>query len=160
MKHLILIVTSLFMLNMSSFAQSTQFDMSVFPKPDNGWMQHVIHLPEVDRKEMSNYKIEFYIGKYAEVDMCNTFGLIGELQEKELSGYGYNYFRFDTDGNVMGTLMGCSDRSMQTKFVKSRSLTMDYNSNMPIVVYTPKGYEVRYKIFKASKFEYKAQILK
>ena len=56
----------------------------------------------------------------------------------------------------MGTMMGCSDRSKQTKFVISRSLTMRYNPNMPIVIYTPQGYEVRYKIFKALDMEYKA----
>jgi len=145
------------MTHIAGLAQNTSsFDMSVFPQAEKGWAQHIINLPLVEQGADQNYKVEMYVGKYAEVDMCNSFGLLGELEEKELTGYGYNYYSFNTSGDIMGTMMGCSDRSKQTKFVISRSLTMRYNPNMPIVIYTPQGYEVRYKIFKALDMEYKA----
>ena len=36
------------------------------------------------------------------------------------------------------------------KFVTAPSLLVPYNSRLPIVVYVPEGYEVRYRIWNAS----------
>ena len=68
-----------------------------------------------------------------------------------------DYYNFTTNGNVASTNMGCLNAKPENKFVSSQPLLLDYNSNLPIVIYTPKGYSVQYKIFTADNTTYQAQ---
>lgn len=145
----------------NSFAQmNNQFDFSVFPPPKEGYVRYIIQLPSSSKEKDVNKKVEFYVGKYEKVDNCNSFGLIGKIHQKTVEGYGYSYYEFDTDGNIIGTLMYCNNRKLVEKFIIGESNLVDYNSRMPIVIDVPEGYVVQYKIFVAKEKEYKADILK
>ena len=109
----------------------------------------VIQLPE--QKDEAQYKVELLIGKTLEVD-CNQHRLGGELSQKTLEGWGYDYYRFDNVTSPVSTMMACPDGKKTEKFVTAylgdHSL-LRYNSKLPIVVYTPENIEVKYRLWKA-----------
>lgn len=132
----------------------TKVDTSIFPKPEEGYKQVVIEVPHSESD--ANKKLEFKIGKWMEVDGCNYFNLMGKLEEKDLSGWGYSYYTFETKGEVTATMMGCPDAPKRNLFVTAQPQLTRYNGKMPIVIYVPEGYDVTYSIYKTDGEEYKA----
>jgi len=133
-----------------SFAQEGNYeplDLEMFPKAETGFKQVYIQVPIIENEE--NYKIELHIGKEALVD-CNQHVLFGEVIEQTLEGWGYTYFKVNTDGSMASTKMACLDSKMERKFIKIAPQLLRYNSRMPVVVYVPEGISVKYKIFKAT----------
>ena len=124
-------------------------ETSMFPKPKEGQKQYIIKLPK--KQDESQYKIEVLIGKRETVDKCNQYHLAGKFVSKDLSGWGYTYYDFETQGNIRGTLMACPDGQKVEKLILAPGELTRYNSKLPIVVYAPDGYEVSYKIWSASK---------
>jgi ecotin len=142
---IVLLIVSTF-----SFAQEGNYeplDLEMFPKAETGFKQVYIQVPIIENEE--NYKIELHIGKEALVD-CNQHVLIGEVVEQTLEGWGYTYFKVNTDGSMASTKMACLDSKMERKFIKIAPQLLRYNSRMPVVVYVPEGISVKYKIFKAT----------
>ncbi len=133
--------------------QNIGHDLSMYPEPGGELERHIIALPKKENE--ADYKIEFYAGKTMEVD-CNKHTLAGELEEKTVLGWGYPFYEFNTDGNVMSTRMACAENSLHQAFVRANSMLIRYNSKLPIVVYIPEGYEVRYKIWNHDGTEYHA----
>ncbi|QTV06833.1 serine protease inhibitor ecotin [Faecalibacter bovis] len=150
----------LLLLNILTFSSITSFaqmkeDIKMFPKPDKDQVQKVIRVEPRDNE--NDFMIEIMIGKKTMTDSCNNHFLMGKLEENNLEGWGYSYYNFTTDGNIAGTLMGCSDNKSVEKIVYSPSEKVRYNSRLPIVIYTPKGYEVNYRIWSASDKTYNAE---
>ncbi len=87
-------------------------DISMYPVASDQEVQHVIELPALDNE--LNYKVAIFVAKEMEVD-CNSYFLQGSLVEKELEGWGYSYYSFETNGEVMSTMMGCPDNSFTKK---------------------------------------------
>jgi ecotin len=83
-----------------------------------------------------------------EVD-CNHHSMMGKIEEKDLQGWGYNYYEVDSKGETMSTLMACLDGKKTKKFVTTPSVLTRYNSRLPIVIYHPENLEVRYRIWSA-----------
>lgn len=133
-------------------------DPSIFPTPEKGYKQYIIEVPHSDLD--SSKKIEFKVGKWMEVDGCNYFNLNGSLQEHDLEGWGYTYFKFETNGEVASTMMGCPDAPKRNLFVSAKPQLTRYNGKMPIIIYAPEGYEVRYSIYTTDGDEYKAMELR
>lgn len=128
-----------------------QHDISMFPNAEEGFKRFFIQLEKLDNE--ADFQIEIYAGKTVEVD-CNKHTLIGELVEQNLSGWGYTYYNFDTKGEFRTTLMACPDNKKKFEFVKSPSKLIRYNSNLPIVVYLPITYQVKYKIWQRKPQEF------
>lgn len=123
------------------------FDRSVYPTASSDQRQIVIHLPAKEDLSMeSNYKVELIGGKTMTVD-CNRHGLDGSWEKKTVEGMGYTYYTFTSDGKAWSTMMGCPEESKHEAFVAAEPLMIDYNSRLPIVVYLPKGFELRYRIW-------------
>ena len=141
----------------SSMAQSivTKVDVSVFPEAEKGYKKMVIEVPHSNND--NNKKIEFTVGTWVEVDECNLHNLQGNFANKELTGWGYNYFVFSSNGDIMSTRKACPDNKMIRKFVTAPSQTVDYNGRMPIVVYVPEKYDVQFRIFTSDGDNYRAQ---
>jgi len=130
----------------SVIAQNNQ-DVSMFPQPKEGYKKIIIALPE--KKNENNLKLEFTVGKNVEVDKCNKHFLMGEIKEKNLDGWGYNYYEFTSKGDIAGTKMGCPTDEKVTKFITGEQLIVRYNSKLPVVIYVPENTEVKYRIWKA-----------
>lgn len=124
-------------------------DLSVFPAVSADQKQVVINLPAKESQAAEKkYKVELIAGKTMAVD-CNKYGLNGLLQEKTVDSMGYIYYTFSTNGETWSTMMGCPEESRHEEFVSAQPLMIDYNSQIPIVIYLPEGYELRYTIWTA-----------
>ena len=133
---------------MVTFAQKNmKIDYSMYPKAKDGYEQKIITLKTLPNED--NYSVEIFAGKKTLVDSCNHFFLAGAFEQKTVDGWGYDYFNFESNGNVGGTLMGCFDNKSVEKIVHAQSIQTRYNSKLPIVVYVPKSYTLEYRIWKA-----------
>lgn len=129
-----------------TIAQSND-DISMFPKPVGDKVQKVIQLNPLENEE--DYMVEVMIGKKIMTDGCNNYFLLGQIEEKNLDGWGYNYYNFESDGNVASTLMGCLNIKGEEKVVYAETKKVRYNSRLPIVIYAPNDVEVNYRVWKA-----------
>ncbi|QJI29268.1 serine protease inhibitor ecotin [Pseudomonas sp. ADAK18] len=124
-------------------------DIAPYPKADAGFVRQVIHLPAQNNE--ADFKVEILAGKTLDVD-CNLQRLGGMLEEKNLEGWGYSFYRLETVSSPISTMMGCPDGKTHKDFVPvvGDGFVLRYNSKLPIVVYVPKNVEVRYRIWSAS----------
>lgn len=152
-KSLVLGLIAIFsLMSMNTFAQKATAEakknLEAYPAATELLDRFVIYL---DKKANENdYKVEVIGGKIAEVD-CNVTRLNGGFSKEVVEGWGYDYLRFNSDGNMMKTMMICPDNKTKSEFVQATPIMVDYNSRLPIVVYAPKGYQVKYKIWSAGK---------
>lgn len=125
-------------------------DIAPYPKADAGHVRQVIHLPAKPQEQ--DFKVEILAGKTLLVD-CNQQRLGGVLEEKNLEGWGYPFYRLEKVSGPMSTMMACPDGKAHPEFVPvvGEGFMLRYNSKLPIVVYVPKDIEVRYRIWSASK---------
>lgn len=120
-----------------------------FPKAENGFTRQVIRLAPQTREE--DFQVEILAGKTLDVD-CNRQRLGGILEEKNLEGWGYPFYRLEKVIGPMSTLMACPDGKRKQDFVPviGDGFLLRYNSKLPLVLYVPKDVEVRYRIWSAS----------
>jgi len=121
-------------------------NLAPFPKTQDGFQRYVIHVPANGNDE--TYQVELIAGKTAQVD-CNMHRLSGNIAEKDLTGWGYSYYEFTTQGQMASTRMACPDRPKSEKFITGATKLVRYNSRLPIVVFVPNGYELKYRLWKA-----------
>lgn len=137
-------------LGFTTFAQAAPLEkFAPFPKPEAGFTRQVIHLAPLTAED--GFQVEILAGKTLDVD-CNRQRLGGMLEEKNLEGWGYPFYRLETVIGPMSTQMACPDGQRKKDFVPvvGDGFMLRYNSQVPIVVYVPKDIEVRYRIWSAS----------
>ena len=124
-------------------------DVAPYPEAEKGFTRQVIHLPA--QEDESAFKLEVLAGKELLVD-CNRQRLGGHLEEKDLKGWGYPYYRLEKVSGPATTLMACPDQNRTKAFVPviGDGFLLRYNSKLPVVVYVPEGVEVRYRVWSAS----------
>ncbi|MFS2094577.1 serine protease inhibitor ecotin [Pseudomonas sp. Pseusp11] len=135
---------------LSSVAQAATLEgVAPYPKPESGFTRQVIHL--APQKQEDAYQVEILAGKTLTVD-CNRQRLGGMLEEKNLEGWGYPFYRLEKVTGPMSTLMACPDGKRKQDFVPvvGDGFKLRYNSKLPIVLYVPNDVEVRYRIWSAS----------
>jgi len=127
--------------------QDAEKVLEPFPKAAEGMVRHVIQLKK--KSDESKFMVEIIPGKVMSVD-CNIHRLMGKLEEKDLQGWGYTYYDFTSNGQTTSTMMACN-KPNENKFVSGETKIVRYNSKLPIVIYAPQGFEVKYRIWKADK---------
>ncbi|WP_124641476.1 MULTISPECIES: serine protease inhibitor ecotin [Amniculibacterium] len=128
-----------------------QSEIKMFPKAKPGYKQVYIKVPAM--KNENDYKVEVFAGKTMLVD-CNNHRMMGDIDDKNLDGWGYTYYEVESNGQSTSTMMGCPDQTKTKKFIYMQPELLRYNSKLPIVIYAPKDMEVKYRIWKAdSKFQ-------
>jgi ecotin len=135
---------------LSSVAHAAKLEeVAPYPKPESGFTRQFIHLAPQSRED--DYQIEILAGKTLDVD-CNRQRLGGILEEKNLEGWGYPFYRLEKVIGPMSTLMACPDGKTKRDFVPvvGDGFMLRYNSKLPIVLYVPKDVEVRYRVWSAS----------
>jgi ecotin len=140
-------------INAQQNTRENSIDISMFPKAKDGHKLVYIELEPINNE--TNFQIELYAGKIAEVD-CNNYSLMGKFTETNLTGWGYTYFTFESNGHLRSTMMACPDAEKSEKFVISTSEFMGYNSKLPIVIYVPDSIAVKYKIWERQALEFDA----
>ncbi|MDX9714606.1 MAG: ecotin family protein [Dissulfurispiraceae bacterium] len=120
---------------------------AAFPKSMPGYDRYSIDLDKRDNE--NRYEVEVIVGKTDFFD-CNNHMLSGRFDKKTVQGYGYDYYVFRSDGRVASTLMACPDNSKKEQFIY-QSKKVRYNSRLPIIVFAPKGFQVKFNIWSAGK---------
>ncbi|MCP3869072.1 MAG: serine protease inhibitor ecotin [Gammaproteobacteria bacterium] len=124
-------------------------DLKPFPEAETGFKRKIIRVPPTDRD--LDHKVEILAGKQLPGD-CNTSWLGGELQKKTVKGWGYPYYVLHGAEHPASTMMACPEgQEKTTRFVQVRGegFLLRYNSKLPVVLYVPEGFEVRYRIWVA-----------
>ncbi|MCK8045494.1 serine protease inhibitor ecotin [Shewanella sp. 1CM18E] len=127
--------------------------IKMYPKPENGQVQHILTLPKLDNE--SDYMIEIEIGQSRMVD-CNKHSLNGDLQQLTVQGWGYNYYQVNSITDGPSTMMACFDQAKTEQFLTIRSdLMLKYDSRTAKVFYLPENTQIRYRVWQAtSEFDY------
>ncbi len=120
-------------------------NLKPYPETIDSLERYVIYVEQKDNERL--FEVELNAGKTLEVD-CNNHRLMGSFTEETVKGWGYNYYVFETDGHIASTMMMCPGPKTE-KFISGESTSVRYNSRLPIVVYLPKGYELKYRIWTA-----------
>ena len=132
--------------SMTLSAEPTKKDnIHMFPQAQEGYERHVVEVP----KSENDYdrRVELLIGKNMMVD-CNHHSFYGEITSVTLEGWGYIYLEVEKIESGATTMMACPEPKTE-KFISIRDELRRYNSRLPMVIYVPKGYEVRYRIWSA-----------
>jgi len=143
---LICLASVLATLNLYSQESISKIDLSIFPKPAKGYKMMVIEVPHSSNTDK---KISFYASKFMDTDTCNNYILSGTFEMKDLQGWGYHYYEFKTNGNVISTQMGCGENKTIGRLVNSQAETITYNGKMPTIIYIPENLTVQFKIYSA-----------
>ncbi len=83
---------------------------------------------------------------------CNRTWFGGELERRIAEGWGFSYFVLKNVGPAASSMMACPAGEVKTDAfvqVRGEGFLRRYNSKLPVVVYVPDGFEVRYRIWSA-----------
>lgn len=128
-------------------------NIHMFPQAKEGFERHVVEVPKSENDY--DHRVELRIGKNMMVD-CNHHSFHAEIKSVPLKGWGYKYLEVDNIQSGPTTMMACPEPKTE-KFISIRDELRRYNSRMPMVIYIPKGYEVRYRIWSAEQDVEKAK---
>lgn len=152
-----LMIIGLVTFSASAFAKDHS-ELKAFPAAKEGMERFVIVLPQKGRVEEDSFKVEIIVGREMLTDGINLVRLGNTIETRPLQGWGYTYYEVTESSETMSTLMAPPEGVAKVKrFVTTAPLQIRYNSRLPIVVYVPKGYEVRYRIWEASRNIRKAE---
>ena len=152
-----LLMLGLIVLGVST-AKAEHPELKAFPAAQEEMERFVIILPHKERGEENSFQVELIVGKEMLTDGVNLVRLANTIEARPLQGWGYTYYEVTGSSETLSTRMAPPEGTPKVKrFVSASPLHIAYNSRLPIVVYTPKGYEVRYRIWQASKKTRKAE---
>lgn len=134
-------------------------ELKAFPPAGEGMQRFVIVLPDESARGEDNLKVELIVGKEMLTDAVNQVRLGASIERRTVEGWGYDYYEVVGSDLTVSTLMAAPEGAPQEKrFVTAAPLLVRYNSRLPIVVYAPAGYELRYRIWSAGDATLSAEI--
>lgn len=133
-------------------------ELRAFPAAKEGMERFVIVLPHKERGEEDAFKVELIPGKTMLTDGVNLMRLGTKVEPRPLKGWGYTYYEVTGRDLAMGTLRAVPPGTPQVeRFVSGTPLLIRYNSRLPVVIYAPKGQEIRYRIWQTSEATERAE---
>ena len=149
--------TALLLLGVATYAAEHP-ELKPFPMPGPGMERFVIVLPHKERGEDEAFRVELVVGREMLTDGVNLMRLGNSIEPRILTGWGYTYYEVTGPLATMSTMMAPPPGTERVKrFVAAPALHIRYNSRLPVVVYVPEGFEVRYRVWEAPKTFAKAQ---
>ncbi len=144
----IFVFVSTLLIGACATAMSEDSKLDPWPAADAGETRFVIRLPALD--DEASHGVELEIGKDLEID-CNRHWFGGKLEHQVISGWGYPLYRLSGVAGPASTMMACPGQEKRTAFVavNLEDPLLRYNSKLPVVVYVPEGFTVRYRIWSA-----------
>jgi ecotin len=149
MKRILLLAALGAFLSSGAGAAGNDYGMKPYPPPEEGFKRLVFQVPPVENED--ERKVEIMVGKTMEVD-CNRVLIGGDLEQGTAEGWGFPYFFLKTAGPAASTLMACppgTEKRQAFVQVRGEGFLQRYNSKLPVVVYVPDGFEVRYRVWSA-----------
>ena len=133
-------------------------ELKAFPAATDGMERFVLTLPLKARGEDAHFKVELIPGKIMLTDGVNQMRHGSSIEARPLTGWGYTYYEVTGQDVAMSTMMAVPEGVQRTEqFVPGTTLMVRYNSRLPIVIYAPVGYEVRYRIWSTTEANEKAE---
>lgn len=140
------ILTSLLCLLNASAQATPHPELKAFPIAESGMQRWVINLPEKANED--DWKVELSAGTTLNTDGVNHVWLINSLEQQDLTGWGYTYYRIQGPAQAASTLMAAIPGRPETPhWVATQPIQIRYNSRLPIVVYAPTEFQVRYRLW-------------
>ena len=133
----------------TSLAFADSDNLKPYPLPEEGFERWVIHLEPCADEELR--KVEIIVGKSMEID-CNQHWFVGAIERETVPGWGYSYYIVRQVVGPASTLRACppgEEKHINFVRVRGDEQLWRYNSKLPVVVYVPDGFEVRYRIWAA-----------
>ena len=138
-------------------AETPKDKYSMFPEPEEGYVRYIVEVPKTENDY--DHKVELMIGKTMMVD-CNHHSFSGKIEKFPLKGWGYSYYKVSDIRSGPTTMMACREPKKEA-FVSMRLPSemelIRYNSRLGRVIYVPKGFEVRYRVWNAEEKVHQAQ---
>lgn len=147
---LILLSASMASIASPAAPQVSDAQLKPYPPASEGMQRHVMVLPPLN--DEGQHRVELVVGRKMETD-CNHYRLSGQLTEQTAKGWGYSYYTATVKPEAISTRMACTDNQVRTTLVTLPAASQQlirYNSNLPLVVYAPKGIEVGYRVWEAA----------
>lgn len=140
----LLLILPILLVGACATAMSDENDLAPWPPAGPGETRYVIRLPAMD--DEASHGVELEIGKEMEVD-CNQHWFGGKFDRQVVSGWGYPMYRLSGVAGPASTMMACPEQDKRSAFVAVRleDPFLRYNSKLPVVVYVPDGFVVRYR---------------
>jgi ecotin len=132
------------------FSVQAADNLKAFPPAEKGMVRHVLQLSKQD--DESAFRIELIAGLTVQVDEANRYFFGGKIEEETIKGWGFPRYNIRKLGPMAGTLIGVDPNVPKVnRFVTlgGEPYLIRYNSRLPIVVYSPEGVEVRYRVWRA-----------
>ncbi len=126
-----------------------QDDMKPYPAAEEGFRRMVFRVPS--KQNEADRKVQIMVGKNMLVD-CNQTWFMGRLEKQVAAGWGYPYFVLERVAGPASTMKACPPGEEKVEAfvsVRGEGFLQRYNSQLPVVVYVPKGFEVRFRIWSA-----------
>ena len=124
--------------------------IDAFPPAAEGQVRHVLNLEDKVRGKEDNFQVELIPGKVVMTDGVNVSRVALSLEPVNLKGWGYTYYKVSGNDHVLTTMMAVPEGTPAVEdFVAGKSLMVRYNSRLPLVIYSPEGIEIRYRIWTA-----------
>jgi len=133
---------------LTACASAAPEDLQAFPAPEAGMTRYVIRLPALEQE--ADAQVELIVGRELEVD-CNIHRFGAVLSEQVASGWGYRYYVIDRIDGPLSTMKACPEDTRERRFVSAPlgDSLVPYNSRLPMVVYVPDGFDLRYRVWSA-----------
>jgi len=123
---------------------------AAYPPAGAGKVRHVILLPAVPEEDAEDMKVEVVAGKTIDTDGVNRYRFGGEFRERDIPGWGFSLLEVDALPGPLSTRIAPADgAAVEKRFVAGPRLLTRYNSRLPLVVYTPAGVEIRWRVWRA-----------
>ncbi len=133
-------------------------ELKAYPPAEKGMQRFVIVLPDKSRAEEGDFKVEITVGKEVLGDGVNRMFLGSTVEERVVKGWGYPYYQVVGKGAVGSTLVGVPPGTpKKLQFVAAKPKLIRYNSRLPVVVYAPEGYVVKYSVWTRGEKTHDAQ---
>ncbi len=127
---------------------AAQDNLKAFPSAEAGMARYVLELPK--QEDESLFQVELIVGKEVEIEPVNTYFFGGQIQSKNVEGWGFTRYVVERLGPMAGTLIAVDpDQPNVARFVRlgGEPFLIRYNSRLPVVVYVPEDAEVRFRIW-------------
>jgi len=147
-KTLLSLLTIAFLSTQLAASDTSKTNYKMFPPAKEGYTRYIVEVPQTQNDY--DHKVELLIGKNMMVD-CNHASFSGKIERKELKGWGYHYLEVSDIRRGPTTMMACREPKVE-KYISiyaPEKTLIRYNSRIGTVIYVPKEYEVRYRIWSA-----------
>ena len=142
-------------------------DLKPYAEAAAGEQRFVIQLnpllkPSPDQSISNNpadWRVQLLVGKELELD-CNLHRFTGRLRSEPVLGTGYTVYRAEQIGVMLSTRKACPGQALTKQFIPlgGQPFVLPFNASVPVVVYAPQGFQVRYRLWKAEKDIQPAQL--